>query len=148
MGPHVSENNHDVAGVVYFADQIGAGRHHVCPRSAKKVLGSFGGPGLNAMMNQAAAPFSFMRPAGLWWAIAALSEFLGGIIIVLGLFTRVGAFLILCTMITAVFGVHWPLFFAPKGIEYPMALGAMSIALLISGGGMASVDLALTGRRR
>ena len=115
---------------------------------AQKVLGSFGGPGLNAMMNQAAAPFSFMRPAGLWWAIAALSEFLGGIIIVLGLFTRVGAFLILCTMITAVFGVHWPLFFAPKGIEYPMALGAMSIALLISGGGMASVDLALTGRRR
>ena len=115
---------------------------------AQKVLGSFGGPGLNAMMNQAAAPFSFMRPAGLWWAIAALSEFLGGIIIVLGLFTRVGAFLILCTMITAVFGVHWPLFFAPKGIEYPLALGAMSIALLISGGGMASVDLGLTGRRR
>ena len=32
-------------------------------------------------------------------------------------------------MITAVFGVHWPLFFAPKGIEYPTALGAMSIAL-------------------
>ncbi|HKO45371.1 MAG TPA: DoxX family protein [Pyrinomonadaceae bacterium] len=115
---------------------------------AQKVLGSFGGPGLNALMNQPAAPFSFMRPPGLWWAIAALSEFLGGIIIVLGLFTRVGAFLILCTMITAVFGVHWPLFFAPKGIEYPMALGAMSIALLISGGGMASVDLALTGRRR
>ena len=115
---------------------------------AQKVLGSFGGPGLNAMMSQPEAPFSFMRPAGLWWAIAALSEFLGGIVIVLGLFTRVGAFLILCIMITAVFGVHWPLFFAPKGIEYPMALGAMSIALLISGGGMASVDLALTGRRR
>ena len=115
---------------------------------AQKVLGSFGGPGLNAMMSQPEAPFSFMRPAGVWWTIAALSEFLGGIVIVLGLFTRVGAFLILCTMITAVFGVHWPVFFAPKGIEYPMALGAMSVALLISGGGMASVDLALTGRRR
>lgn len=115
---------------------------------AQKVLGSFGGPGFNAMINQPAAPFSFMRPAWLWWALAALSEFLGGILIVFGLFTRVGAFFILCTMITAVFGVHWPLFFAPKGIEYPTALGAMSIALLISGGGMASVDLALTGRRR
>ena len=115
---------------------------------AQKVLGSFGGPGFNAMINRAEAPFSFMRPAWLWWAIAALSEFLGGILIVLGLFTRVGAFFVLCTMITAVFGVHWPAFFAPRGIEYPLALGAMCIALLISGGGMASVDLALTGRRR
>ena len=115
---------------------------------AQKVLGSFGGPGFNAFINSGQTPFSFMRPAWLWWAIAALSEFLGGILIVLGLFTRVGAFFILATMITAVFAMHWPLFFAPNGIEYPLALGAMSIALLISGGGMASVDLGLTGRRR
>lgn len=115
---------------------------------AQKVLGSFGGPGFNAFINNPEAPFSFMRPAWLWWGLAAFSEFAGGILIVLGLFTRVGAFFILCTMITAVFGVHWPGFFAPRGIEYPLALGAMSIALLISGGGMASVDMALTGRRR
>jgi putative oxidoreductase len=115
---------------------------------AQKVLGSFGGPGFNAFINNPQAPFSFMRPAWLWWGLAAFSEFLGGIMIVLGLFTRVGAFFVLCTMITAVFGVHWPGFFAPRGIEYPLALGAMSIALLISGGGMASVDMALTGRRR
>jgi len=115
---------------------------------AQKVLGSFGGRGFNAVINQPDAPFSFMRPAWLWWAAAALSEFVGGILIVLGLFTRVGAFFVACTMITAIFGVHWPLFFAPRGIEYPLALTAMSMALLISGGGMASVDLAMTGRRR
>ncbi len=115
---------------------------------AQKVLGSFGGPGFNAVISNPDTPFTFMRPAWLWWGAAALSEFLGSLLIVLGLLTRVGAFLVACTMITAVFGVHWPLFFAPKGIEYPMALTAMSFALLISGGGMASVDLALTGRRR
>ena len=115
---------------------------------AQKVLGSFDGPGFNAVVSQPEAPFSFMRPAWLWWGAAALSEFLGSLLIVLGLFTRVGAFLVACTMITAVFGVHWPLFFAPRGIEYPLALTAMSLALLISGGGMASVDLALTSRRR
>ena len=115
---------------------------------AQKVLGTFGGPGFNAFINNSQAPFSFMRPAWLWWALAAFSEFLGGILIVFGLFTRVGAFFVLCTMITAVFGYHWPAFFAPRGIEYPLALGAMSIALLISGGGMASVDMALSGRRR
>jgi putative oxidoreductase len=115
---------------------------------AQKVLGSFGGRGFNAVVSQPEAPFSFMRPAWLWWAAAALSEFAGGILIVLGLLTRVGAFFVACTMITAIFGVHWPNFFAPTGIEYPLALTAMSLALLISGGGMASVDLALTGRRR
>jgi putative oxidoreductase len=115
---------------------------------AQKVLGSFGGPGFNAIISNPNAPFSFMRPAWLWWALAALSEFIGGIIIVLGLLTRVGAFFVACTMLTAVLGVHWPVFFAPRGIEYPLALFAMSLALLISGGGMASVDLALTGRRR
>jgi putative oxidoreductase len=115
---------------------------------AQKVLGSFGGRGFNAVISNPDAPFSFMRPAWLWWAAAAFSEFLGGILIVLGLFTRVGAFFVACTMITAVFGYHWPLFFAPRGIEYPLALTAMSLALLISGGGMASVDLALTSRRR
>ena len=115
---------------------------------AQKVLGSFGGPGFNAFTSNPNAPFPFMKPAWLWWGAAALSEFVGGILIVLGLFTRVGAFLVACTMITAILAVHWPAFFAPKGIEYPLALLAMAISLLISGGGMASFDMALSGSRR
>ena len=115
---------------------------------AQKVLGSFGGRGFNAVVSNPDTPFTFMRPAWFWWGAAALSEFVGGILIVLGLATRVGAFFVACSMATAVLGVHWPLFFAPKGIEYPLALLAMSLALLISGGGMASVDLALAGGRR
>lgn len=115
---------------------------------AQKVLGSFGGPGFNAVISNPNTPFTFMKPAWLWWAAAALSEFVGGILIVLGLFTRVGAFFVACTMITAAFGVHWPAFFAPKGIEYPIALLAMACSLLISGGGLASFDMALSGSRR
>ena len=110
---------------------------------AQKVLGSFNGPGFNTFISYP-APYAFMRPAWLWMAAAAISEFVGGILVVLGLLTRVGAFLIAVTMIVAVFGVHWPAFFGPKGIEYPLALLAMAVALLISGGGYASVDKALT----
>jgi putative oxidoreductase len=53
-------------------------------------------------------------------------------------------------MLTAVIGVHWPAgFFASKGgYEYPMALFAMALALMISGGGFASIDRGLSGRRR
>ena len=115
---------------------------------AQKVLGSFGGPGFNAFISNPDAPFSFMRPAWLWWAAAALAEFVGGILIVLGLLTRVGAFVVACTMITAITAVHWPGFFAPSGMEYPLALLAMAFSLLISGGGMASFDMGLSGGRR
>jgi putative oxidoreductase len=116
---------------------------------AQKALGSFGGPGINAFMG-GQTPFTFMRPAWLWLGAAAFSELLGAVLVLLGLLTRVGAFLIACVMLTAIIGVHWRAgFFASnKGYEYPLALFAMSLALLISGGGMASIDRALGGRRR
>ena len=116
-----------------------------------KVLGSFGGPGFNAFISQS-TPFPFMRPAWLWLAAAALSELVGGILLLLGLLTRVAAFLLACVMLTAIVGVHWRLgFFLPRGFEYALTLLAMSIALMISGGGAASVDRALTapgGRKK
>lgn len=121
---------------------------------AQKVLGSFGGSGLEKFVS-GTTPFTFMRPTWLWLGAAALSEFVGGALIVVGLLTRVGAFFVACTMLTAVVGVHWGSFFSPRGFEYALTLFAMALALLISGGGMASVDLALsrgsrgsTGRRR
>jgi putative oxidoreductase len=113
---------------------------------SQKVLGSFGGPGFNSFISYP-APLPFMRPAWLWMAAAALGELLGGILVLLGLLTRVGAFLIAVTMIVAVFAVHWPAFFLPKGIEYALALLGMAVALLISGGGHFSFDKVLTRGR-
>ena len=113
----------------------------------QKVLGSFNGPGL-AKFTSFPAPFPFMRPAWLWMGAAAVAELVGGLLVIVGLLTRVGAFLLFCVMLTAVIGVHWPAFFMPTGGEYAIALLAMSLALLISGEGMASLDLALSGGRR
>jgi putative oxidoreductase len=112
---------------------------------SQKVLGSFGGSGLKTFTS-GETPVSFMRPAWLWLGAAALSEFLGSILVLLGLFTRVGAFVIACTMATAI-RVHWPNFFAGnKGYEYPMVLLAIALSLLISGGGAASADRLFAGR--
>ena len=113
---------------------------------AGKVLGSFNGPGLRAFTSYP-APFPFMRPAWLWMGAAAISELIGGILLLLGLFTRLGAFLIACTMLVAVVGVHWPVFFGPKGIEFALALLGGALSLLISGGGQASVDRLIGGKR-
>lgn len=116
---------------------------------SQKVLGAFNGPGFKAHI-AGNTPFGFMRPAWLWLAAAALSELVGGILIGIGFLTRVGAFFIACVMLTAIIGVHLNsgFFAANRGYEYPLSLLAMALALLIAGGGQASVDRALSGGRR
>lgn len=114
---------------------------------AQKVFGTFNGPGWAkwTAMSQA-VPFSFMQPPKAWLAAAALSELVGGVLVLIGLLTRVGAFVLICTMLTAI-KLLWPAFFAPTGIELPVALLAGALALLIGGGGQASIDQKLSGRR-
>jgi len=116
---------------------------------SQKVLGTFNGPGFKTYIS-GNTPFTFMRPAWLWLALAAFSEFVGGILVGLGFLTRIGAFCIGCVMVTAIAGVHWPggFFANNRGYEYPMSLLAMAMALLIAGGGQLSVDRGLSGGRR
>jgi putative oxidoreductase len=118
---------------------------------AQKVLGYFGGRGLMAFTS-GEAPLG-LKPAWVWLGAAAFAEFIGGLLLVLGLMTRLGAFLIACVMVVAMAGVHWPrgFFLQSGGVEYTVALLAMALGLLISGGGMVSMDSALMssrGRRR
>ncbi|HWF88577.1 MAG TPA: DoxX family protein [Pyrinomonadaceae bacterium] len=115
---------------------------------SQKVLGTFNGPGFKTYIS-GNTPFGFMRPAWLWLTAAAFSEFVGGVLVGVGFLTRVGAFCIACVMVTAIAGVHWPggFFAANRGYEYPMSLLAIAIALLIAGGGQASIDRALSGGR-
>jgi putative oxidoreductase len=115
---------------------------------AQKVFGAFGGKGL-ASFTSAQTPFSFMRPAWFWLGMAAFSEFVGGMLIFLGLFTRLGALFVSFVMLTALFGIHFKGgFFLPQGFEYAYALLCICVALLIAGGGQASIDqlLAKSGR--
>jgi putative oxidoreductase len=114
---------------------------------AQKVFGAFGGPGWSKIISFP-TPFSFMRPSWVWMAAAALSELIGGVFVLTGLLTRVGAFLILCVMLTAMLGVHLKGgFFLPAGIEYTVALSGVCLALLIAGGGQASIDRVLQDPR-
>ena len=120
---------------------------------AQKVFGLWGGRGLSAYI-EGTPPFGFMRPGWLWLAAAAFAEFLGGILVLLGFLTRFGALGIGIVMLVATLGVHWGAFFMNnRGIEFTFALLAMAIALMIAGGGQASIDRLLmnggdSGRRR
>jgi uncharacterized membrane protein YphA (DoxX/SURF4 family) len=56
-------------------------------------------------------------------------------------------YLILCVMGIAIAGSLGK-FFAPEGMEYPLALCGICLALLITGGGQLSGDLALSRSKR
>ena len=114
---------------------------------AQKVFGKFNGPGWAKWTALTAyVPFSFMRPASLWLGAAAVSELVGGALVLLGFLTRLGAFLIICVMLTAI-RVLWPAYFAPGGFELASVMLAMALALLIMGGGQLSVDRIISRRR-
>lgn len=107
---------------------------------AQKIFGAWGGMGLSRWI-AGVAPLG-LEPSWAWLAAAAFSEFIGGALVLLGFYTRLGAFFIACTMAVAVFGFHWPrgFFMSNGGFEYPFALLGMAIALIVSGGGNASLD--------
>jgi putative oxidoreductase len=116
-----------------------------------KTFGWFGGKGLADFVSHP-TPFGFMRPTWLWMGAAAFAELFGGILVLAGMLTRVGALLIIFVMLTAMLGVHLKGgFFLPAGYEYTLVLLGMALALLIAGGGRLSVDELLSnsrGRRR
>ena len=122
---------------------------------AQKVFGIWGGKGLNEFI--AGTPPLGLRPAWLWMGAAAFAELVGGVLVLFGFLTRLGALMIVPVMLVAIFGVHWgrewlPVFFASnKGIEYALVLLSIAFALLFAGGGRLSVDEKLMrsrGRRR
>ncbi len=110
---------------------------------AQKLFGWYGGGGL-----EGTAQFMTslgLHPGYLMALLAGSAEFLGGILLIAGFLVRPAAAVLAFTMAVAVFAAHFEagLFLANGGYEYALALLAVSVALLISGGGRASADLRL-----
>lgn len=73
--------------------------------------------------------------------VVAIVEFVGGIALVVGLFTRIAATLIAIDMLGAILFVHGRNgFFLPTGYEFAFSLMGACIALAIGGAGEYSVD--------
>ena len=73
--------------------------------------------------------------------VSALTEFGGGILVIMGLFTRCAAFAILINMSVAIARVHWKHgLLGAGGFEFPLALAAIAFALIFFGGGAISLD--------
>lgn len=79
----------------------------------------------------------FPAPAFFGWA-ALLSEFVGGLLLSLGLLTRPAATLVLITMAVAAFDIHAGAPFAKR--ELALAYASVALALLLAGPGRYSLD--------
>ncbi|UZR95868.1 DoxX family protein [Chondrinema litorale] len=88
---------------------------------------------------EATGNIGFPLPVFFAWA-AALSEFVGGILITLGLLTRPASLLMSLTMITAAFITHSADPFATK--EKALLYLCISIVLLLTGSGKYGIDAA------
>jgi putative oxidoreductase len=79
---------------------------------------------------------------GVSAALAMTAETLGGLLLLVGLYTRLAAIPVAFTMLVAIAQVHFAHgFFAQGGgFEYPLTLLVANIALVIGGGGAWALD--------
>lgn len=122
-------------GLLFLRVTMGSG---IAYHGYQKIFGGFIGK-----LAEGVKGMGFPYPEAFAWA-AALSEFLGGILIALGVGTRAAAFFVFSTMAVAAFLAHAADPFNKK--ELALAYWAISGALMLTGAGPYSLDARL-GRK-
>lgn len=107
---------------------------------AQKLLGWFGGPGLQTT-GKGFEHLGF-HPGVAFAAAASITEIGGGLLIAFGFLGPIGPALIVSVMIVAAITAHLHngLFAATNGIEVPLLYAAPAFALALTGFGQLSVD--------
>jgi putative oxidoreductase len=121
-------------GVIFFA------------HGAQKVFGWFGGPGLRGTIGYFKQALGVPPPLSV---LAALTELLGGVGMIVGLLVRPAAVGLIIVMLVAISTVHWRNGFfinwslepgKQHGFEMNFALIGMALAVLVGGAGAWSID--------
>ncbi len=107
---------------------------------SQKLFGAFGGYGIHGFTEGLAGmgiPFPQVSAY-----LAGGAEFFGGILLILGLLTRLAAIPLLAVMLVAIFKAHWANGFSMQngGFEYPFVISGGLLLLLIEGAGCCSMD--------
>lgn len=109
------------------------------PHGMQKLFGSFGG---NIQGTAGFFAKIGLEPALPLAYLVGCVEFFGGILLAIGLLTRISAAGIAILMAVAAFHVHLAngFFWGKGGYEYPLLWGLIALAFFFGGGGKWSVD--------
>jgi putative oxidoreductase len=113
------------------------------PHGCQKLFGWFSGPGLGRII----ASFDQIgyRPGWLWASLVALTELVGGLMLVFGFFTRIAAVAVVIFMINAVhFTSAKGFFWTQGGSEFALLLLVVALVFAIKGGGDYSIDKSMS----
>ncbi len=100
----------------------------------KLFVWGFGG--VAAFMSQAGIPAPQVTAV-----VVTAVEFLGGLALLLGLFTRLAAVLLAINMLAAILTIHLKAgFFLPNGYEFALTLLGANAALAVLGSGRAALE--------
>jgi len=107
---------------------------------AQKLFGWFGGPGM-AKWEQGLQAQGF-RPARFWAYLNILGEVGGGLSLIFGFLTPLGAAGGFGAMVMAMGKAHWKngFFNSKRGIEFTLAVMAIATAVGLAGPGTISLD--------
>jgi putative oxidoreductase len=102
----------------------------------------FGLAGVAGAFGQMGIPHPSIAGPGV-----AILEFVGGLLILFGLFTRIIAILLAIDMLGAIFFVHLKNgFFLPTGFEFAFAMLMCNLALVFGGPGAYAIESRFMGR--
>src|ERR1700738_3519592 len=109
------------------------------PHGMQKLFGFWGGDILKTAEGVAKQG---LNPSLFWAYYIGCLEFFGGICLILGLLTRPVAAVFTGSMFVAAFHVHMPIgwFWTARGMELPLYLLLICLAILVRGGGPLSLD--------
>jgi putative oxidoreductase len=118
------------------------------PHGAQKLLGAFGGYGFSATMKYFTGTLGLPAPLAF---LVILAESIGAVGLLLGLGTRLAAFGVTAVMIGAVITTHlgngffmnWGGAQGGEGFEYHLLALALSVPLVVRGGGRWALDTKL-----
>ena len=125
----------------------------IFPHGAQKLFGWFGGFGFEGTMGFFTTQLKLPYPVAL---LVILIESIAALFVFFGFATRIAAFGILVNFLGVVIKIHasngffmnWAGSQKGEGIEYFLLLFGLATILLVTGGGKASIDAALSGQRR
>jgi putative oxidoreductase len=116
----------------------------------QKIFGQFNGPGLDNFARTLSTQGGY-RQANILATVTGFTEFVGGILLVIGLLTPLAAAALFSVMVNAVWAKYANGFFiqpGKDGYQYDLTLGAITAALALTGPGRVALDIGRAWHRR